>query len=97
MTNYTENMGVQANLIGIDFGSSFMKATLVKPGQPFAIVENTASGRKTESMVTLGAENRLYGKDSFLESGKYPQHTFAELMRTFGQQFDADAIEKFKE
>ena len=77
-------MGVSANLIGIDFGSSFIKATLVKPGSPFSIVENTASGRKTESMVTLGVENRLYGKDSFLESTKYPLTTFSELMRTFG-------------
>ena len=34
---------VSANIIGFDFGSSFMKATLVKPGSPFSIVENTAS------------------------------------------------------
>lgn len=74
-----------------------MKATLVKPGQPFAIVENTASGRKTEAMVTLGSENRLFGKDSFLESGKYPLTTFSELHRTFGKKFDADAIAAFKE
>ena len=78
-------MGVSANLIGIDFGSSYIKATLVKPGQPFSIVENTASGRKTESMVTLGVENRLFGKDSFLESGKFPLTTFSELFRTFGK------------
>ena len=76
---------VSANLIGLDFGSSFMKATLVRPGKKFAIVENTASKRKTEAMVTLGKENRLYGADSFLESGKYPLTTFSELWRTFGQ------------
>jgi len=70
---------VKADLIGFDFGSSYMKATLVKPGKPFGIVENTASKRKTETMVTLGEENRLYGKDSFLESGKYPKTTFTEV------------------
>jgi len=32
-----------ADLIGFDFGSNFMKATLVIPGKPFGIVENTAS------------------------------------------------------
>lgn len=74
-----------------------MKATLVRPGKKFAIVENTASKRKTETMVTLGKENRLYGADSFLESGKYPVSTFAEPWRTFGLKFDAEAIAKMKE
>lgn len=88
---------VSANLIGLDFGSTFMKATLVRPGKKFAIVENTASKRKTEAMVTLGKENRLWGADAWLESGKYPLSTFGEIFRTFGQQFDADAISKMKE
>ena len=75
---------VQANLLGLDFGSSYMKATLVQPGKPFSIVENSASKRKTEAMVTLGNENRIFGAESFLESGKYPKTTFQELGRTFG-------------
>lgn len=75
---------VRANLIGVDFGSSFMKATLVRPGKKFAIVENTASKRKTEAMVTLGNENRLYGADSLMDGGKYPLSTFSEVFRTFG-------------
>ena len=74
-----------ANIIGFDFGSTFMKATLVIPGSPFAILENTASKRKTETMVSLGVENRLFGADSLLESGKYPTTTFAEMQRVFGQ------------
>lgn len=88
---------VSANLIGLDFGSSFMKATLVRPGKKFAIVENTASKRKTEAMVTLGKENRLWGADSWLEGGKYPLTTFGEMFRTFGQPFDAEAIQKLKD
>jgi hypothetical protein len=39
---------------------------LVQPGKPFSIVENTASKRKTEAMVSLGTENRIFGADSFL-------------------------------
>jgi len=34
---------VKGNVIGFDFGSTFTKITLVKPGQPFAIVENIAT------------------------------------------------------
>lgn len=88
---------VAGNLIGLDFGSTYMKATLVKPGQPFAIVENTASKRKTEAMLSLAAENRLFGADSMLEMSKYPQTTFDELPHLFGQKFDLDEITKFKE
>ena len=75
----TSNSLANANLIGLDFGSSFMKATLVKPGQPFSIVENTASKRKTETMVTIASENRLYGADAFLESSRYPKTLFSEM------------------
>jgi molecular chaperone DnaK (HSP70) len=74
-----------------------MKATLVQPGKPFSIVENSASKRKTEAMVTLGNENRIFGADSFLESGKYPKSTFQELARTFGEKYDYDLVQKFKE
>lgn len=70
---------VQSQLIGFDFGSTFMKATLVMPGIPFSIVENTASKRKTETMVTIGDDNRLYGADSYIEHSKYPLTTFANI------------------
>jgi molecular chaperone DnaK (HSP70) len=69
--SYTE-----ANIVGIDLGSSYIKATLVQPGKTFQIVENTASKRKTETMITLGSEQRDYGADSFIASGKYPETTF---------------------
>ena len=88
---------VTGNLIGLDLGSTYMKATLVKPGQPFAIVENTASKRKTEAMLSLGQENRLFGADSLLEMSKYPLTTFEEIPALFGKKFDLDEITKFKE
>jgi len=69
---------------------------LVKPGSPFSIVENTASQRKTNNMVSLGQENRLFGADSLLESGKYPKTTFSEMARNFGQLFDEEKIAALK-
>lgn len=73
-----------------------MKATLVIPGKPFGIIENTASQRKTNTMVTLGKENRLFGVDSFTEASKYPFTTFEELQRQFGQTYEEELIAKFK-
>jgi len=73
-----------------------MKATLVQPGIPFSIVENTASKRKTETMVTIGDDNRLFGADSYIEHSKYPLTTFAGIQRYFGQKFDEDLVAKLK-
>jgi hypothetical protein len=35
-------------------------------------------------MITIGNEQRDYGEDSFIASGKFPETTFSELQRTFG-------------
>jgi hypoxia up-regulated 1 len=75
----------QANILGIDLGSNYIKATLVQPGKTFQIVENSASKRKTETMITFGNEQRDYGADSFIASGKFPEATFSELHRNFGE------------
>ena len=45
-----------ANVMGFDFGSTFFKITLVQPGNPFQIVENTTSKRKTDSQFTIAKE-----------------------------------------
>lgn len=76
-----------ANIIGFDLGSNFFKITLVKPGNPFKIVENVTSMRKTHSQLTIGAEQRLYGKDSFLAATKTPKTTFSDVLRQLGKEF----------
>ena len=77
-----------ANVIGFDFGSTFFKITLVKPGQPFAIVENTASQRKTNTMLTITEDLRIFGVDSFMESTKYPATTYTHLQKYVGMTYE---------
>ena len=38
-------------VIGLDFGSEFFKASLISPGKTFVILENMTTKRKTESAV----------------------------------------------
>lgn len=83
-------------MIGFDFGSSFFKITLVKPGQPFAIVENTATKRKTETMVTITEDERVFGADSFIEQTKFPKETYSQLHRFIGKEWDQEFIQKMK-
>lgn len=83
----------QAVVIGFDFGSTFFKITLVKPGQPFAIVENTATKRKTETMITLLPDDaRIFGADSYMEQSKYPKTSFHSLHRFIGMKADAPEL-----
>ena len=49
-----------ANVIGIDFGTEFMKVALVQPGSPLEIVTNTVSKRKSETVVAFVRGERLF-------------------------------------
>jgi len=65
----------------------------VKPGQPFTIVENTATKRKTESMLTLNPDDaRIMGADSYMEQSKYPKTTFHSLQRFVGLSFNDSEV-----
>ena len=87
---------VSANVIGFDFGSTFFKITLVQPGNPFQIVENTTSKRKTESQLTISKEMRMYGADSFMATARNPQTTFADMASFFALPYDEETVKKLK-
>ena len=76
-----------ANVLGFDFGNTFFKITLVKPGSPFSIVENTTSKRKTETMLTIADDVRLWSADSFVGAARYPKTTFANVAGYLGQEY----------
>ena len=82
-----------SNVIGFDLGTKFFKITLVKPGQPFSIVENTATKRKTETMVTFTQDTRLFGADSYIEQTKYPLNSFGAMHKYLGQSYDMEFVE----
>jgi molecular chaperone DnaK (HSP70) len=52
-------------VIGIDFGTEFWKASLISPGKNLVIVENSRSDRKSYNGVTL----LLFRSLSWMESG----------------------------
>jgi molecular chaperone DnaK (HSP70) len=84
------------NVIGFDFGSSLLKITLVKPGQPFSIVEDTATNRKTETMLTLNPnEARIMGADSYMEQRKYPETSFHSLKMFVAMSYEHPELPKF--
>lgn len=53
------------SVLAIDYGSDFIKASLMKPGVPFDVLLNKDSKRKINSVTAFKQGERLYGADGF--------------------------------
>lgn len=53
-----------AALLAIDYGSDWIKASLMKPGLPFDVLLNKDSKRKIQSSVAWKRDDRLFGSDA---------------------------------
>ena len=42
---------INSAVLGIDFGTEYIKSSLISPGKSFVIIEDTTSKRKTPSSV----------------------------------------------
>ena len=56
---------VLASLLAIDYGSEWIKASLMKPGVPFDVLLNKDSKRKIQSSVGWKNGDRLFGTDAY--------------------------------
>lgn len=54
-----------ASVLAIDYGSDFIKASLMSPGVPFDVLLNKDSKRKIHSVVAFKKGERLFGQDAF--------------------------------
>ena len=57
--------GVIASVLAIDYGSDWIKASLMKPGVPFDVLLNKDSKRKIQSSVGWKKSDRLFGSDAY--------------------------------
>jgi hypoxia up-regulated 1 len=56
---------VLASVLAVDYGTDWIKASLMKPGVPFDVVLNRDSKRKIQSSVGWKGPDRLFGSDAF--------------------------------
>lgn len=54
----------QAAVMSIDYGTEWFKVGLIKPGMPLDVALNKDSKRKTQSVVTIRHDERIYGSDA---------------------------------
>lgn len=53
-----------AAVMSIDYGTEWFKVGLIKPGMPLDVALNKDSKRKTQSVVTIRHDERIYGSDA---------------------------------
>lgn len=56
--------GTWASVLAIDYGTDWIKASLMKPGLPFDVLLNKDSKRKIQAAVGWKNGDRLFGSDA---------------------------------
>ncbi|KAL1302656.1 hypothetical protein AAFC00_003023 [Neodothiora populina] len=108
---FTGTASAASAVLGIDFGSSYIKAAIVKPGTPLDIVPTKDSKRKEASVVGFKPSprgpvevgsfpERLYGGDALALGGRYPGDVYTNLKSLLGLVPDEEGtamISQYKE
>ncbi|CAH7667674.1 Hsp70 protein-domain-containing protein [Phakopsora pachyrhizi] len=79
-------------ILAIDYGTQFMKLSLVQPGIPFDVLLNHDSKRKTQSVVSIRGDDKLVGDDAATSAGRYPQNSYAAIKLLLGQPQNSPAV-----
>jgi len=87
----------QSAVLGIDFGTNFVKVALVAPGHPFEIALDVASKRKSPAIVGFDAGERRFGNEATSLVTKRPKQTFMYMTRLLGKSIDTPIIQELTE
>lgn len=92
-------------VLGIDLGTEYVKAALVKPGIPLEIVLTKDSRRKETSAVAFKPSpngpkageypERLYGSDAVALAARYPGDVYPNLKALLGLPVDHAAVKEY--
>ncbi|KAJ3754158.1 Hsp70 protein-domain-containing protein [Lentinula raphanica] len=81
-----------AAVLAIDYGSDWIKASLMKPGVPFDVLLNKDSKRKIQSSVGWKRDDRLFGGDAFNMASRFPSDSFSSLKLLQAAPFDSEIV-----
>ncbi|KAJ4481128.1 Hsp70 protein-domain-containing protein [Lentinula aciculospora] len=81
-----------AAVLAIDYGSDWIKASLMKPGVPFDVLLNKDSKRKIQSSVGWKRDDRLFGGDAFNMASRFPSDSFSSLKLLQAAPYDSEAV-----
>lgn len=102
---FTADVFAVSAVLGIDLGTEYIKAALVKPGMPLDIVLTKDSRRKELSAVTFKPSpdgpkkgefpERLYGSDAMALSARFPGDVYPNLKTLLGLPVDSPAVQEY--
>ncbi|KAK8039813.1 hypothetical protein PG993_008224 [Apiospora rasikravindrae] len=102
---FSTNVSAIAAVLGVDLGTEYIKATLVKPGIPLEIVLTKDSRRKETSAVAFkpfqnapksGAyPERAYGSDAMALSARFPSDVYPNLKTLLGLPADDAQVSEY--
>ncbi|KAH7927208.1 actin-like ATPase domain-containing protein [Leucogyrophana mollusca] len=84
-----------AAVLAIDYGSDWIKASLMKPGVPFDVLLNKDSKRKIQSSVAWKKDDRLFSTDAANIASRFPSDSFSSLKYLQGAPYDSDVVSYF--
>lgn len=87
---------VQSNVIGIDFGTHWLKVSIIKPGGVLETVLNRESKRKTTNILTLRDGIRYFGFDAVSLGMRFPEITFSSLKNLLGKRYHDPAAVDYR-
>jgi hypoxia up-regulated 1 len=100
---FSSTASAASAVLGVDLGTEYIKAALVKPGIPLEIVLTKDSRRKETSAVAFkplksGAltegsfPERFYGADAIALQARFPGDVYPNLKHLLGASSDSDAV-----
>lgn len=99
------NVFAGAAVLGVDLGTEYIKAALVKPGIPLEIVLTKDSRRKETSAVAFkpskGAAKagqypeRLYGADAMAIAARFPGEVYPNLKTLLGLPIGDESVKEY--
>ncbi|KAI0124857.1 stress protein [Xylariales sp. AK1849] len=102
---FSANVLAVSAVLGVDLGTEYIKAALVKPGIPLEIVLTKDSRRKETSAVAFKpAHNapkagsfpeRAYGSDAIALSARFPSDVYPNLKTLLGLPVDDSSVKEY--
>ncbi|KAF1947417.1 actin-like ATPase domain-containing protein [Clathrospora elynae] len=105
---FSSTASAASAVLGVDLGTEYIKAALVKPGVPLEIVLTKDSKRKETSAVAFKPSKsgplpagsfpeRFYGGDAIALQGRFPGEIYPNLKHLLGVSGDSDVVGTYKE
>jgi len=82
-------------ILGVDLGSETIKATVLKPGKPFQMVENIQSKTATAAGVGFKPDERLFGPDTLIYKARYPKQVVNYIDRYLSEKYNSEKIQRY--